>query len=50
MKLLVVEDEQLLARQLIKLVKEIRPDSEIAGQTNSIESTVEWLSQMKNQT
>ncbi|MGZ5246226.1 MAG: LytR/AlgR family response regulator transcription factor [Flavitalea sp.] len=45
MKLLVVEDEQLLARQLIKLVKELRPDADIAGQTNSIESTVEWLSQ-----
>ncbi len=45
MKLLVVEDEQLLARQLIKLVKELRTDAEIAGQTNSIESTVEWLTQ-----
>lgn len=44
MKLLVVEDEQLLARQLIKLVKELRPDAEVTGQTNSIESTVEWLS------
>ena len=44
MKLLVVEDEQLLARQLIKLVKEIRTDAEIAGQTNSIENTVDWLS------
>jgi two-component system LytT family response regulator len=45
MRLLVVEDEQLLARQLIKLVKELRPNSEFAGQTNSIESTVEWLTQ-----
>lgn len=45
MKLLVVEDEQLLARQLIKLVKELRSDAEFAGQTNSIESTVEWLTQ-----
>lgn len=44
MKLLVVEDEQLLARQLIKLVKELRPDAEVTGQTNSIESTVVWLS------
>lgn len=45
MKLLVVEDEQLLARQLIKLVKELKPGATIEGQTNSIESTVEWLSQ-----
>lgn len=43
MKLLLVEDEPLLARQLTKLLASLEPDAEIAGQTNSIESTVEWL-------
>lgn len=43
MRLLIVEDEQLLARQLIKLVMTLEPEMEIAGQTNSIETTVEWL-------
>ncbi len=43
MRLLIVEDEQLLARQLTKLVLTLEPEMEIAGQTNSIETTVEWL-------
>lgn len=44
MKLLIVEDEQLLARQLINLVTNLEPAATIIGQTNSIESTIEWLS------
>lgn len=43
MRLLIVEDEQLLARQLTKLVATLEPEAVIAGQTASIESTVEWL-------
>lgn len=43
MKLLIVEDEQLLVRQLIKIIRKIEPGAEIAGQTNSISQTVEWL-------
>lgn len=43
MRLLIVEDEQLLARQLTKLVLELEPAIRIAGQTNSIETTLEWL-------
>jgi two-component system, LytTR family, response regulator LytT len=43
MKLLIVEDEQLLARHLINLVTNLEPAAIIAGQTNSIENTVNWL-------
>jgi two-component system, LytTR family, response regulator LytT len=43
MKLLIVEDEALLARQLITLVSGLEPSAQIAGQTASIETTVEWL-------
>ena len=43
MKLLIVEDEQLLARQLINLLLNLEPSAIIAGQTNSIENTVDWL-------
>lgn len=43
MKLLIVEDEQLLARQLTKMLLSLEPGAEIIGQTNSIESTVDWL-------
>lgn len=43
MKLLIVEDEQLLARQLTKMLVTLEPGAEILGQTNSIESTVDWL-------
>jgi two-component system, LytTR family, response regulator LytT len=43
MKLLIVEDEALLAKALKNMVLAIEPHSEIAGHTNSIESTVQWL-------
>lgn len=43
MKLLIVEDEQLLMRQLIKLIRDIEPAAEIVGQANSIKGTVDWL-------
>lgn len=43
MKLLIVEDEQLLMRQMIKLIRDIEPAAEIVGQTNSIKGTVDWL-------
>lgn len=48
MKLLIVEDEQLLVRQLIKLISKIEPDAEIAGQTTSISETVDWLQSHAN--
>ena len=43
MKLLIVEDEHLLALQLSRLVKEIKPGCTIIGQTNSIDTTLQWL-------
>lgn len=43
MKLLVVEDEGLLARQLITLLTALEPEAQIVGQTASIDSTLEWL-------
>jgi two-component system LytT family response regulator len=43
MRLLIVEDEGLLARQLIGLVTVLEPTAQVAGQTASIETTVEWL-------
>ena len=43
MRILIVEDEVLLARHLVKLLEDIRPTARIEGITNSIESTVQWL-------
>jgi two-component system response regulator LytT len=43
MKVLIVEDESLLARQLITLVTALEPGAQVAAQTASIETTVEWL-------
>jgi two-component system, LytTR family, response regulator LytT len=43
MKLLIVEDEQLLAKQLRNMVQELEPRAQVVGQTNSIASTVDWL-------
>lgn len=43
MKILIIEDENLAARKLKKLVTEIEPTADIVGMTDSIESSVEWL-------
>ncbi|MCU7549468.1 LytTR family DNA-binding domain-containing protein [Chitinophagaceae bacterium LB-8] len=45
MKVLIVEDEILLAKQLKSLLQELEPELEIDGQTNSIDTTVQWLQQ-----
>jgi two-component system LytT family response regulator len=45
MKLLIVEDELLLAKQLKSMLLVLEPQSEILAHTNSIESTVDWLRQ-----
>lgn len=45
MKLLIIEDEDLAARKLKKLVLEIDPEIEVVGMTESIETSVEWLQQ-----
>ena len=43
MKVLIVEDETLAVERLSRLLREIEDTIEIAGVTNSIVSTVEWL-------
>lgn len=43
MKLLIVEDEQLLAKQLRNMVQALEPGADVVGQTNSIASTIDWL-------
>lgn len=43
MKLLIVEDEKLLASQITEMVMRIEPRAEVLAQTNSISATVQWL-------
>lgn len=43
MKLLIIEDEQHAAERLIRMLHEIDDSVEITGQTESIESTNNWL-------
>jgi two-component system response regulator LytT len=43
MRILIVEDESLLVKHLIKLLADIEPQAKIAGHTNSIASTAQWL-------
>jgi two-component system, LytTR family, response regulator LytT len=44
MKVLIVEDENLLAKQLTNLLGAVAPEAEIVGRTTSIQGTVQWLS------
>lgn len=48
MNVLIIEDEQLGAEKLIRLLASIDPSIEIAGNTRSIKSSVEWLLQHKH--
>lgn len=43
MKILIVEDEDLAVKKLQKTLKTVEPDAEVAGVTDSIKNTVEWL-------
>lgn len=43
MRIVIVEDEPLLAKKLQKMVLELEPEAEIEAITNSIASTVKWL-------
>ncbi|HYH14537.1 MAG TPA: LytTR family DNA-binding domain-containing protein [Flavisolibacter sp.] len=43
MKVLIVEDENLLAKQLTNLITTIEPLAEILGRTTSIQNTAQWL-------
>jgi two-component system LytT family response regulator len=41
--MLIIEDELLLARQLINMLHLFEPDAELAGPLNSVEASVYWL-------
>jgi DNA-binding LytR/AlgR family response regulator len=43
MTILIIEDEPLVAVSLIKLVKELEPDTVIQGPIASVKESVEWL-------
>jgi two-component system response regulator LytT len=43
MKVLIVEDEELASKKLIKTLEAVEPGAEVVGITDSVESTVEWL-------
>lgn len=42
MKVLIIEDEAPAARRLTALIKEMRPQAEILGQIDSVETAIEW--------
>lgn len=48
MEVLIIEDEQLGAEKLGRLLQSIDPAIEIVGNTRSIQSSVEWLLQNKH--
>lgn len=43
MKILIIEDEDLAAQMLQKLIKEVEPEAEILAKLQSIEESVDWL-------
>lgn len=45
MRILIIEDEALAAKKIRKMVEENEPGAVIAGITDSIESSVQWLQQ-----
>ena len=45
MKALIIEDEVMAAKTLKKLLGEVSPDTEIVGVLESIEDSVDWISQ-----
>jgi DNA-binding LytR/AlgR family response regulator len=43
MRILIIEDENLAAKRLVKLIKEHLPDSEIFGNLDTVKASVNWL-------
>ena len=43
MKILIVEDEDLAVKKILKTLNAVDPTAEVAGITDSIESTVAWI-------
>jgi DNA-binding LytR/AlgR family response regulator len=48
MRVLIIEDEEVLARSLAAKLREIRPDIEIVGHTTSIQESISFLGIHKN--
>ena len=48
MEILIIEDEQLGAEKLARMLQSIDPTAEIVGNTRSIESSVQWLLEHKH--
>ena len=48
MKVLIVEDEIMAQRSLVRLLTQNFPDMDIVGTTSSVKSTVEWLKNAGN--
>lgn len=44
MRVLIIEDEQLTAKKLIGLLKELMPETEVVGVLQSVSESVEWFS------
>lgn len=47
MKVLIIEDEKPAAKRLTKLVQQFRPEIDVLGMLDSVESAVEWLETYK---
>lgn len=45
MNILIIEDEELTARKLQRLVQQLEPTTNVVGITGSVEETVAWLQQ-----
>ena len=45
MNILIIEDEPLAVQKLSKLLREVAPHTQVAGSTDGIESSIEWMQQ-----
>ena len=45
MKVLIVEDETSSYQNLLSIIKEVAPDTEVVGNTESVNETVRWLNE-----
>ena len=48
MNILIVEDEELTARKLQRLLAEVEPTANVVGITGSVEETLEWFDQHRH--
>ena len=45
MKILVIEDELLVAESLMKIVKQLEPSAELIGPIPTVKASLKWLSE-----